>query len=181
MENGKTKVRGLEVRRRDTPRFVYDAQTKMIEVLAEARNSREFVHRIPECLKVVRDYRCRLLEGEVPVWDCVIKKHLSKDPKDYRQMVSQVIVARQLLREGLRVSAGENVRFLFTSAENKRYERRVKPEELLEANTEADFKKYLFLLYSAATSILSPFGYSIKRVYDAVRGYETVNLEAFQT
>ena len=30
MEDGKVKVRGLEIRRRDTPRFVFDAQTEMI-------------------------------------------------------------------------------------------------------------------------------------------------------
>jgi DNA polymerase elongation subunit (family B) len=181
LESGKIRVRGLEVRRRDTPRFVYEAQTRMIDVLAEARNSKEFIHKIPECLKVVREYRRRLLEGEVPVWDLIIKKHLSKNPSDYRQMVSQAIAAKQLLKEGLQVSAGENVRFLFTNAENKRYERRVKPEELLEKNTRADFRKYLLLLYSAAANMLSPFGYSAKEIYDAVRGYQTVNLETFQS
>jgi len=42
MENGKIKVRGLEVRRRDTPPFVYSAQIRMLEVLADAKNSTEF-------------------------------------------------------------------------------------------------------------------------------------------
>lgn len=181
MESGKIKVRGFEVRRRDTPRFVYDAQMKMIEALAEARNSQEFVKKIPECLKVVREYRRRLLAGEVSVWDLIIKKHLSKNPEEYRQMVSQAIVAKQLMKEGLRVSAGENVRFLFTNAEDKRYERRVKPEELLEKDTRADFRKYLLLLYSAAANMLSSFGYSAKEVFDVVRGYRTVNLETFQS
>jgi DNA polymerase elongation subunit (family B) len=181
MESGKIKVRGLEVRRRDTPRFVFDAQMRMIEVLAEARNSQEFVRKIPECLRVVREYRRRLLAGEVPVWDLIVKKHLSKNPDEYKQMVSQAIAAKQLLKEGLQVSAGENVRFLFTSAENKRYERRVKPEELLEKNTRADLRKYLLLLYSAAASLLSPFGYSEKEVFNAVRGCETMKLEAFQS
>ena len=43
MENGKLKVRGIEVRKRDTPKFVYDAQMEMIDVLSKANNSAEFM------------------------------------------------------------------------------------------------------------------------------------------
>jgi DNA polymerase elongation subunit (family B) len=176
MENGKVKVRGLEARRRDTPRFVHDAQMKMIEVLAEARNSQEFLARIPDCLKIVQDYRNKLLMGGVSVWDLIITKHLSKNIDEYTQMVSQVIVAKQLLKEGLEVSAGKNVRFLFTSAENKHYERRVKPEELLERDTRADLRKYLLLLYSAAANMLSPFDYSLRDIADTTRKYRNEKL-----
>jgi len=172
MENGKIKARGLEVRRRDAPSFVCEAQSKMLEVLAEAKNSVEFLAKIHDALKVVRDYRERLLAGEVSIWDLIITKHLSKDPKSYKQRVSQVIAAEQLMKEGVEVSAGKNVRFLFTSAENKRYERRVAAEELIEENTNSDVKKYLLLLYSAAANMLSPFGYSVKTVYDEIRGYQ---------
>ena len=40
MEDGKIKVRGLEVRKRDTPRFVFDAQTEMINTLAAGKQYR---------------------------------------------------------------------------------------------------------------------------------------------
>ena len=176
MENGKIKARGLEVRRRDTPPFVYDAQTGMLQVLAQAKNPSEFVERIPEALRVLRVCRKRLLDGEVSVWDLIITKHLSKDPKKYKQMVSQVIAAKQLIKEGAEVSAGKNVRFLFTSAENKRHERRVTAEELIEKNTSPDLKKYLLLLYASAANMLSPFGYSAKTVYDEVRGIRQTGL-----
>jgi DNA polymerase-2 len=171
MENGKVKLRGIEVRRRDTPRFVYDAQLKMINVLAAANNSKEFVTKIPEALEVVKDYRQRLLDGEVPVWDLIVTKHMSKNPRKYKQHVSQVIAAEQLMREGAEVHAGKNIRFLFTDAENKRYDRRVKAEQLMEAGVNADTKKYLLLLYTSAASLLSFAGYTMESVYDAVRGY----------
>jgi DNA polymerase elongation subunit (family B) len=174
MENGKIKARGLEVRRRDTPPFVRDAQTRMLEILAEARNSSEFLKKIPEALKVIRECRKKLLDGEVPVWDLIITKHLSKHPKDYRQMVSQVIAAKQLIKEGAEIAAGKNVRFLFTSAENKRYERRVVAEELIEKDTSSDVKKYLMLLYTCAANIFGPFGYSAERACDFARGYRQV-------
>lgn len=170
MENGKIKARGLEVRRRDTPPFVRSAQTEMLKVLAKAKNSTEFRTKIPDALNVLRKYRNKLLNGEVPVWDMIITKHLSKNPKKYKQMVSQVIAAKQLMQEGAKVPAGKNVKFLFTSAENRRYERRVRAEELIEKNTELDVKKYLLLLYASAANMFSPFGYSAKTIYDEVRG-----------
>jgi DNA polymerase elongation subunit (family B) len=175
-EDGSIKVRGLEVRRRDTPKFVYDAQMEMIKVLASANDSGAFVEKIPDALKVVREYRKRLLDGEVPVWDLIVTKRLSKDLEDYRQRVSQVIAAEQLIKEGFEVSAGKSVRFLFTSAKNKRYSRRVKAKELIEEGTNPDVRKYLLLLYSAASNILSPFGYSPKGVYGYVRGYQYTRL-----
>ena len=54
MEDGKIKVRGLEVRKRDTPRFVFDAQTEMINTLATANNTVELRKKIPDALDVVR-------------------------------------------------------------------------------------------------------------------------------
>lgn len=135
-----------------------------------------FFKKIPDALNVVREYRRRLLDGEVPVWDLVVTKRLSKDLEDYRQRVSQVIAGEQLVKEGFEVSAGKSVRFLFTSAKNKRYRRRVKAKELIEEGTNPDVRKYLLLLYSAASNILSPFGYSPKNVYDYVRGYQYTRL-----
>jgi DNA polymerase elongation subunit (family B) len=170
LENGKVKVRGIEVRRRDTPRFVYNAQMKMINILASANNAKEFYAMIPEALKVVKDYRLKLLDEEVPVWDLIVTKHLSKNPKKYKQHVSQVIAAEQLIKEGAEVHAGKNVRFLFTDSENKRHERRVKAEQLIEKGVNADMKKYLFLLYASAANLLSFSGYTTKSVHDAVRG-----------
>jgi DNA polymerase I len=178
-EDGRIKVRGLEARRRDTPKFVYDAQMEMIRVLATANDSKAFVEKIPDALKVVKEYRRKLIDGEVPIWDLIVTKRLSKNLENYKQKVSQVIAAEQLLKEGVEVSAGKSVRFLFTSAENKRYERRVKAEELIEERTNSDVRKYLLLLYSAASSILSPFDYSTKDVYDSVRGLQSTKLTSF--
>jgi len=178
-EDGRIKVRGLEVRRRDTPKFVYDAQMEMIRVLATADDSKAFIEKIPDALNVVKEYRRRLIDGEVPIWDLIVTKRLSKNLEDYTQRVSQVIAAEQLLREGVEVSAGKSVKFLFTNAKSKRYERRVRAEELIEENTNSDVKKYLLLLYSATSNILSPFDYSAKDIYDSVRGYQCTKLTSY--
>ncbi|MGA2680886.1 MAG: DNA polymerase domain-containing protein [Candidatus Bathyarchaeia archaeon] len=179
MDNGKVKVRGLEVRRSDTPRFIYDLQMEMINVLASANNSVEFTQKIPAALQVVKAYRQKLIDGEVPVWDLIITKHLSKDPKSYRQHVSQVIVAEQLVKKGVEVHAGNNLAFVFTDSENKRYHRRVLAEQLIEKGVHADTKKYLRLLYASAANLLSFKGYTTKSIHDAVNGQSISTLSKF--
>ena len=109
----------------------------------------------------------------------IITKRLSKSPENYTQKVSQLIAAEQLMKEGVEVSAGKSVRFLFTSAKNKRYNRRVRAKDLIEKGTNADVKKYLLLLYSAASNLLSPFGYNEKEVHDYVRGFEKSKLTKY--
>ena len=176
MENGNVKIRGLEVRKRDTPKFVYDAQREMIDVLSSARNSDEFNQKISQALKVVKVYRKKLLDGEVPVWDLIVTKHLSKNLKRYRQHVSQMIAAEQLIAAGGEAYAGNNVSFLFRDAENKRIHRRVIASQLLEKGVNTDTKKYLMMLYTSAASLLSFKGYTAKTVYNEVNGYSYSDL-----
>jgi DNA polymerase elongation subunit (family B) len=176
MESGKLKVRGLEVRKHDTPKFVYNAQMEMINIFSVANNSTEFMQKIPEALNVVKAYRLKLIDGEVPIEDLIISKHLSKNPKHYKQQVSQVIAAEQLIKEGSEVHAGNNVHFVFTDSNNKRFDRRVKAEQLLDKGVNPDERKYLQLLYASAASLLSFSNYTVKTVQDSIKGYENKNL-----
>jgi DNA polymerase elongation subunit (family B) len=180
MESGKLKVRGIETRRRDTSKFVHDAQMDMLKVLSTASNSREFMQKIPDALKVVKDYRQRLLDGEVPIWDLVITKHLSKQPGKYKQHVSQVIAAEQLIQEGGEVHAGKNVSFVFTDAQNKRFNRRVRAEPLIERGVNPDARRYLLLLYAAAAGLLGFASYNTKSIFDEIRGYKSKTLTQFR-
>ena len=176
MENGKIKVRGLEVRRRDTPRFIFDAQTEMIKMLASANNTTELIKKIPEALEIVRNYRRKLLDGEVPIWDLIVTKRMSKNPKWYKQHVSQVIAAEQLMKEGAEIHAGNSIRFLFTHADDKRHDRRVKAAQLIEKGANSDVRKYLLLLYASAANLLSFAGYTAKTICNATLRQKSKNL-----
>ena len=179
MEDGKIKVRGLEIRRRDTPHFVFDAQTEMINTLATANNTAELRKKIPSALDVVRRYRQKLLDGEVPVEDLIVTKRMSRKPERYRQHVSQVIAAEQLIKEGAEVHAGNSVKFLFTHSKDKRHERRVKAAQLIEKGVEPDTEKYLMLLYSSAANLLSFDGYTTESIYDAIREQKQRSLNVY--
>jgi DNA polymerase elongation subunit (family B) len=147
--------------------------------LATANTSEEFLQKIPQVFEVVKKYRKKLIDGNVPVWDLMITKHLSKNPKHYRQHVSQVIAAEQLIKEGSEVHAGNNVTFLFTSAESKRYERRVLAKQLIEKGVKADVRQYLLLLYSSTANLLSFRGYTAKTIYDAINANSGTMLPQF--
>lgn len=176
MENGKNKIRGLETRRSDTPRFIFDAQVEMISILSSADNSAKLYDKIPEVLKLLRVYRQRLLNRQISVSDLIVTKHMSKHPKNYRQHVSQVIAAQQLNMQGIDTPAGNDIGFIFTNAEHKRYERRVKAMTLIEKGVNPDTKKYLGLLCDSTATLLGFAGYSTQKVYDAIRGQQQIAL-----
>ena len=112
MENGKVKVRGIEVRRRDTPRFIYNVQMEMIKVLSSANNAKQFMEKIPEALNIVKDIaKACLTEKSHLGFDC--HETAVKASEKVQAKVSQVIAAEQLMKEGAEVHAGKNVRFLF--------------------------------------------------------------------
>ncbi len=179
LENGKTKIRGLEIRRRDTPRFIYDAQTQMINALAPANTAEELMQKIPDAIDVLRNYRQKLIDSEIPISDLLITKHLSKSPRQYRQHVSQLIAAEQLLEKGVEVQAGNSIRFIFTNAESRHHQRRVRAEQLIGKNLNADTKKYLLLLYASAADMLNFAGYTTKSVCDAVNGYRIDDISRY--
>jgi len=189
-DSGKIKVRGIEARRSDTPKFILDAQMSMIQVLAKARNSKEFLERIPEALNVLRDYAKRLIEGRVPATELLIAKRLSKNPSDYTHDVLNSIAAKQLVREGVDVSAGQTIKYLITHYRSKSACGRVQPAQLLNPKVRYDSQKYLELLLSSAANILSPFGCSAKNLYNIILQRETwqpnrfsssLNIDCFQS
>jgi len=159
-ESGKIKVRGIEAVRRDTPPFIRDAQMDMIKALAKAPNSKAFEDKISESVEVLHDYVEKLMTGDVDLQDLFIAKKLSMHPTKYAHNVFQAIAAKQLIKAGVEVSAGQTVRYLITSAWDKRAIRRVKAAELVNEHTRSDAEKYVDMLILAATNILSPFGYT---------------------
>jgi len=167
-DSGRIKIRGLEARRADTPKFIYDAQMDMIKVLAKARNSKEFMERIHEALAVLRNYMKKLIEGKVSTRDLLIAKRLSLHPSKYSHDVLQAIAAKQLVKEGVDVSEGQTVQYLITDSDNKITHLRAKPAQLLGENVHFDVQKYIELLLSSAANMLSPFGYTTSDLYDSL-------------
>jgi len=170
-ENGEMKIRGLELRRSDTPPLIRDAQMDMLKVMARANDAAELQGRIPEVIEVVRGYADMIAKGECDLKDLVFTSVVSKDSEYYHQLNNNLACMLQLKNEGLKVRPGEQVKYIITDAESKRYNRKVKAWQLVKGNVRLlyDKKKYLAYLVRAAGNILAPFGYTERKLTEIIK------------
>jgi DNA polymerase elongation subunit (family B) len=179
MKNGKLKVRGIDMRRSDTPRIIMSLQEAMLGVLAEAKNASEFYMKIPETIEVLREYMRKVLEHECALSDMVFKTRVSRGCDDYRQFNERAAALRQYRQEGIDIQPGQCVRYIITDHRSKSYQKRVKIPELADGDTQYDGAKYCEYLLRAAESILLPFGYTQKRLDEIMRGNIQGNLYGY--
>jgi len=157
-EDRTLKVRGIDVRRHDTPDIVRQCQTKMLDILTKARDSNEFRLLIPQALKVLEKFVGTLRDGSVPLEDLVIVRNLSKNPDEYTHQVPHTIAARHLVAQGGSVHAGQQVSYILTSDRT----RTAVPPEVVDEDTVYDAERYVDLLCSSTANLLLPLGYDAK-------------------
>ena len=127
---------------------------------------------IPDSIRVLREYVERLKTMRVDIAELVITTRLSKNPEEYDHSVLQAIAARQLVREGLKVHAGEKIQYLIRDADNSNPNLRVTTLPLLNPRTHYDVRKYLGLLINAASTVLEPFGLTEGKIQIALQRQE---------
>jgi len=157
LQDGKLKLRGIDIRRHDTPGIVRRCQSDMLALFAHARNSEEFKALIPEALTLVRSYADMIRDGAVPISELTIEKRLSKNPSEYRNMVPQAIAAQHLDREGGEVHAGQAVNYIATYDRSRITENRALPAELVNENYSIDSEWYINRLVASTINMLLPF------------------------
>ncbi|MDA4114780.1 MAG: hypothetical protein OK474_12115 [Thaumarchaeota archaeon] len=157
-EDGSMKVRGIELRRRDSIRAVTDCQDELLQLLSRGKDLEEARRLLPEAVQTVRKYAGRIRSGEVSLPDLVILNSLSKDHDQYSSNLVHVSAVRQLAEEGLELMAGQSVSYIITDYGSRVQSRRAKPVELLDRDTGYDKDRYVELLLKGAASVLQPFG-----------------------
>jgi len=168
-QDGTLKVRGIDLRRHDTPEIIRKCQTDMLTLLSQAKDSEEFKELIPEALAVVRSYVSALRTRKVPVEQLVVEKRLSKALNEYTNLVPQAIAAAHLAREGQDTHAGQTVSYVVTNNESKITGNRALPAEFLDESMNYDSEWYVDLLLSSITNLLLPFEYDIKLLREYFR------------
>ncbi len=157
--NGEVKVRGIEVRRRDMPKIVKDAQYAFIDIFQGAMTVNEFIERIPKAKKKLYEYAERVYSGKTTREELTIRQRISRRPNQYKVNSFQAVAARQLERSGVIASAGKNVRYIILNSEADPNfpEKKVILSDLYdEKKHEYDRKKYVDLLKRAFENIF-PF------------------------
>jgi len=154
--DGEVKVRGIEVRRRDIPKIVKDAQYAFIDVFQGVTSVEEFMEKLPEAKQRLYDYVDRIESGKVSREELTIKQRISRRPDQYKVNSYQAIAARQLERSGVIVSAGKNVFYIIlnANADPQFPEKKVILSDLYdEKKHQYDKKKYIELLKRAFENI----------------------------
>ena len=149
--NGEIKARGIEVRRRDVPKIIKDAQYAFMEVFHGVRSVPEFVQKISEAKKKLSEYVGKINSGSVTKEELTIRQRISRKPSQYKVNSYQAVAAKQLERSGVVASAGKNVSYIILNAEADPDfpEKKVILSDLYDKKHQYDKKKYGELLKRA--------------------------------
>ncbi len=159
-DDGGLKVRGIELRRSDSPEVVKDMQSDVLSALARASGAAEFREAIPEALEIVSDYIDAVRAQAVPLEKLLLRRRVSKTIEDYEQFNDGLAALVQLRREGATTRPGEVVRYVITDGGSRDERRRVRVEQLVTGDEEYDAEAYVDLLVRAAETLLLPFGHT---------------------
>jgi DNA polymerase elongation subunit (family B) len=113
--NGEHKIRGIALRRSDTPRLVATVQTGVLEILAKETDVAKLVDRLPAVLTFVQEQLNTLKNREVPLEELVVTQTLSRELDGYSVLSPLASAARQLQVQGKTVKMGQRIRLLYIS------------------------------------------------------------------
>jgi len=159
-QDGSLKVRGIEVRRRDTPPWVSEVQTGMLDILARAYTMEMLPEKLADAFQLFRAALEDMRAGCVSVDKLVVTSRITHELESYKSPTPAVRAAVQMLQmTGKRVRPGQKMRFVYTRGEHD-----VSPWEVPDPVDPArlDKEKYIELLARAASSVLYPFGIEIE-------------------
>ncbi len=177
LENGEFKLRGIELRRHDTPPFINAAQEAMLGVLSEAGTAAEFHERIPKAVDVLRVVAKRILDNAIPLREFVLTKSVTKALDEYVVLTATVAALRQLKDRGFTTEPGESVRYVVTDMKSRDYAAKVKVAEFLEGSERVDKWEYIRLLARSGQTLLAPFGYTEERLVDLCRDLSDLSID----
>ena len=160
-EDGEIKVRGIEYRRHDTPRFIKETQMGMLEILAEGVDVAGFRALLPDAVGYARQRLSQLQSGRVSPRDLVVTHRLSRQPHEFSVNTLAARVTRELTQADIDLSPGENLRFLLVPGPEKARAW----DRLAEASGDGaaggqpyDRQAYTELFLRAVESLLLPVG-----------------------
>jgi DNA polymerase-2 len=150
-QDGTLKYRGIELRRRDTTKWVRKIQLAALEILAQADSPQEFIEYVPDVVKLVNHAKRELGNGCVPLEELIVRQKLSRTLDGYKSPSPAARAALQLQSKGRQLAPGQTIEFLFTCGGSGVHAWEL--EEILEPGR-LDMKRYFRLLDRAIWTVL---------------------------
>jgi DNA polymerase elongation subunit (family B) len=165
--DGKLVVRGVEIRRHDTPNLIKQFQIELLSTLFDCKSKEEIINTGYEnALLLVTKAIDKIMIGGMDVTkkDLVISKLLGQNIEKYRSLFPHVSAAIQLSGEDKHPSKGDIIKYIYTNSQHKNPLCRVLPiENTHHSNTEVAFsydkEKYREMILDAAETVLGYFGF----------------------
>jgi DNA polymerase elongation subunit (family B) len=168
--NGEIKIRGIEIRRRDTPVFIKRMQGEMLKLLEDAAGVADVGERVPLMLEKAREYIELLRSGKADPLELVVRCHISQEAGEYTTRTANAEVTRSLDEAGIHLQPGEMVEYIITDATGKNRPDKARPLALYSLDDGYDIDKYAQLALKAVETLLLPFGYELDRLCDVLDG-----------
>jgi DNA polymerase-2 len=154
-QNGTWKVRGIELRRDDTSKWIKGIQREMLELLANIPDGGDLTAQLPHIHALLQSKLSALREGRVALKELLISQKISRTLEEYKVPSPAAKAAAQLAEIGKKLIPGQRVRFLYTRGEPGVYawDLQEDPDPGAVAT-----ERYAELLCRAALTILQPLG-----------------------
>jgi DNA polymerase-2 len=162
--SGEIKIRGVEMRRRDTPVFLKRMQGEMLQLMGRARTVGELREMLPQLLAKAKEWMEILRSGAADPHELVVRRRLSREAGEYTTRTANAVVARALEEAGVRLAAGESVEYIVVDASGKRKPEKAKPLALYALDDGYDIEYYTAMALKTAETLLLPFGYDTTRL-----------------
>ncbi|HET7391449.1 MAG TPA: DNA polymerase domain-containing protein [Nitrososphaeraceae archaeon] len=170
-------VRGIEVRRHDTPNFIKQFQTQLLYTLFDCKDSSEVIGKgYQDALLLVTQAIDKIMIGEgITQQDLVISKLLRQDIEKYKSLFPHVSAAIQLINDtGNRPLKGDTIEYIYANSQHNNPLCRVVPIDNIQEeaktipNNNYDKQKYREMILDAAETILGLFGFD-RTVYSNIK------------
>jgi DNA polymerase elongation subunit (family B) len=162
--NGEIKIRGIEIRRRDTPVFIKRVQGELLKILGEGKTVADLHGLLPAVLAKAKEALDLLRSGKADPLDLVVRRHLSQEADEYTNRSANAIVAQALAEAGVHLAPGESVEYIIIDATGKRHPEKAKAVALYSLDDGYDIAKYMEMTLKAVETLLFPFGYDAGRL-----------------
>jgi DNA polymerase-2 len=162
--NGDIKIRGIEVRRRDTPLFLKRMQGEMLKVFAESQNIAEVSSLVPASLDKAKEFFDLLRSGKADPHELVIRRHISQEADQYTNRSTNAEAVKALAEAGIKLKPGEMVEYIIVDATGKKKPVKAVPLVLYSLEDGYDIDKYTAMALKTIETLLSPFGWDVERL-----------------
>jgi DNA polymerase-2 len=155
--SGEYKIRGLALRRSDTPLFIANIQLDVLKVLAKENDPARLADHLPEILALLQERISALKKRDVLLSELVVTQTLSRELDQYSALSALSTAARQLQAYGKTIKMGQRVRYLYIGSGPgvHAWDLPTQPEPRA-----IDVPRYRELILRAVQEVLEPLGVS---------------------